>query len=272
MSDMPSGLASTLARVRSIETTLQQLGHKLENPAVAAVTSVAGQLASQGFEGILNQATPTPPSFAMPTSTGAGAFKLPASLQQTVERQARLHGIDPALVSAVIKAESGFNPQAVSSVGAQGLMQLMPATAKSMGVENAFDPAQNIAGGVKYLAGLLRKFGGDKALAVAAYNAGPGAVERYNGIPPYKETQQYVQRVLSYKDRFTETAAATANQPNNIALLPLNPLTPLNPLPLTPFYNTSSSVNANGGASIGAQSAMAQAALLQQNLTEQTLE
>jgi soluble lytic murein transglycosylase-like protein len=271
MSDMPSGLANTLARVRSIEATLQQLGNRFDNPALTAVASVAGQLVpQQGFEGILNQVAPA--TLQMPASTGAGSFTLPPALRQTVEQQAHLHGIDPALVSAVIKAESGFNPQAVSSVGAQGLMQLMPATAKSMGVENAFDPAQNIAGGVKYLAGLLRKFGGSKALAVAAYNAGPGAVERYNGIPPYRETQQYVQRVLSYKDRFTETAAAATSQPNNVALLPLNPLTPLNPLPLTPFYNTSSGANAGSGASIGAQSAMAQAALLQQNLTEQTLE
>ena len=110
-------------------------------------------------------------------------------------------GVDPALVGAVVSAESGFNPRAVSGTGAKGLMQLMDSTARSLGVKDSFDPAQNIAGGVKYLRQMLDKYGGDVKRAVAAYNAGPGAVDGSGGVPPYAETQTYVQRVLSLRDQ-----------------------------------------------------------------------
>jgi len=105
------------------------------------------------------------------------------------------YGIDPAFVRAVIHAESHFNPKAISKTGAQGLMQLMPATAAELGVKNSLSAKQNIKGGVKHLARLLRKYNGDNELASAAYNAGEGAVKRHGGIPPYKETQVYVERV-----------------------------------------------------------------------------
>lgn len=110
--------------------------------------------------------------------------------------------IDPAFVRAVIHAESHFNPQAVSKQGAQGLMQLMPATAKELGVKNSLSAQQNIKGGVKHLARLLRKYKGNNKLASAAYNAGEGAVKRYGGIPPYKETQVYVERVAILHQRY----------------------------------------------------------------------
>ncbi len=112
-----------------------------------------------------------------------------------INQAALRHNIDPAFVRAVIHAESHFNAQAISKTGAQGLMQLMPATARELGVKNSLSAKQNIKGGVKHLARLLNKYNGDNALASAAYNAGEGAVNRHGGIPPYKETQVYVERV-----------------------------------------------------------------------------
>ena len=119
-----------------------------------------------------------------------------------INQAALKHGIDPAFVRAVIHAESHFNPRAVSKQGAQGLMQLMPATARELGVKNSLSAQQNINGGVKHLARLLRKYNGDNKLASAAYNAGEGAVKRHGGIPPYKETQVYVERVGILHQRY----------------------------------------------------------------------
>ena len=112
------------------------------------------------------------------------------------------YGVDSALLHAVIHAESAFNPLAISTKGAQGLMQLMPATAGDLGVTDAFDAVQNIRGGARYLAELLKDFNGDSQLATAAYNAGPAAVQKYGGVPPYDETRLYVQRVAELRDRY----------------------------------------------------------------------
>jgi soluble lytic murein transglycosylase-like protein len=117
-----------------------------------------------------------------------------------INQAALRYGVDPAFVRAVIHAESHFNAQAVSKQGAQGLMQLMPATARELGVKDSLSAQQNIKGGVKHLARLLKKYNGDNKLTSAAYNAGEGAVKRHGGIPPYKETQVYVERVgILYK-------------------------------------------------------------------------
>ncbi len=115
-----------------------------------------------------------------------------------IEEAARLYQLPPDFIRAVVKVESNFQPDVVSRVGAIGLMQLMPGTARSMGVVNPFDPRQNIFGGTRYLRLLANLFQGDLVLTVAAYNAGEGAVQRYRGVPPYDETRRYVQRVLHH--------------------------------------------------------------------------
>jgi len=124
-----------------------------------------------------------------------------------IEKYADRHDIDPDFVKAVIKQESGFNPTATSHCGAMGLMQLMPGTAKELGVSNAYDPEQNIGGGVAYLKKMMSKFDNDPKLALAAYNAGPGAVSKFGGIPPYKETQNYVKNVLKAYETYKERAS-----------------------------------------------------------------
>jgi soluble lytic murein transglycosylase-like protein len=131
------------------------------------------------------------------------------AFQDPINTASRKFGVDPALVRAVIHAESAFRPKAKSKQGALGLMQLMPATAKDMGVVNAFSPEENIQGGVRYLAWLLQRTSGNTTLATAAYNAGPGAVERHNGIPPYEETRTYVKRVKILHDRYRLALAGT---------------------------------------------------------------
>ena len=118
-------------------------------------------------------------------------------IETIVSEAACEHGLPVELIQAIIKVESGGNRYAVSPSGAKGLMQLMDTTAQDMGVRDSFDPAQNISGGVRYMRKLLDKFDGDLELALAAYNAGPGAVERHGGVPPYRETELYVSKVLS---------------------------------------------------------------------------
>jgi soluble lytic murein transglycosylase-like protein len=134
------------------------------------------------------------------SATGGAAAtgsSLPATVPYAGEitAAAQANGLDPALLAGLIKQESGFNPHAGSGAGAQGLTQLMPATARGLGVSNPFDPAQSIMGGAKYLKQQLDAFGGDVTKALAAYNAGPGAVKRFGGVPPYAETQNYVRVV-----------------------------------------------------------------------------
>ena len=125
-----------------------------------------------------------------------------AELESLAANVARRHGLDPALVLAVASVESGFQPKAVSRKGAQGLMQLMPDTATSLGVVDAFDPETNLEGGSRYLAELITLYGGNLTKALAAYNAGPGAVKRHGGVPPYQETRAYVKKVLErYKKK-----------------------------------------------------------------------
>jgi soluble lytic murein transglycosylase-like protein len=122
----------------------------------------------------------------------------PREIDRTIKSAAFIHKVDANLVRAIVKTESNFDPLAVSHKGAMGLMQLMPATAKYLQVRDPFDPQQNIRGGVKYIGKLLKQYRGNVKLALAAYNAGPGAVSRFNGVPPYPETVHYIKKVLRY--------------------------------------------------------------------------
>ncbi|MCC4617913.1 lytic transglycosylase domain-containing protein [Xanthomonas campestris pv. asclepiadis] len=138
-----------------------------------------------------------------------GAIRLNTNAyQQEITAAAREFGVEEAIVRAIIHAESAYNPLALSRAGAQGLMQLMPGTARRFGVSDAYDATQNIRGGVQYLSWLLKRFNGDLTLAAAGYNAGEGAVDRYGGVPPYSETQRYVQRVGLLAGRYRGQATA----------------------------------------------------------------
>ncbi|MGX5732193.1 transglycosylase SLT domain-containing protein [Pseudoxanthomonas beigongshangi] len=131
-----------------------------------------------------------------------------AAYQAEIASASREFGVEEAVIRAIMHAESSYNPMALSHAGAQGLMQLMPATARRFGVSDAFNAGQNIRGGVQYLSWLLKRFNGDLRLAAAGYNAGEGAVDRHGGIPPYRETQRYVERVSVLADRYRGNIAA----------------------------------------------------------------
>jgi soluble lytic murein transglycosylase-like protein len=127
-------------------------------------------------------------------------------------QEANRYEVDPALVKAIIMAESGYNPKAISKKGAKGLMQLMPSTAEALGVEDIFNPEQNISGGVRYFKQLVNRFDGDVTLALAAYNAGSRKVRHYQGIPPFKSTQCYIKKVFKYYDLYKDQMTEKLNK------------------------------------------------------------
>ena len=170
-----TSLDITLQRINSIESRFQSLMSYGAQP-------------DADFQKILNK------SIANKSDTNAASR---SEINELIEKYADKNGLDSDFVKAVIKQESGFNPNATSRTGAMGLMQLMPETAKSLGVNDPYNATQNVDGGVRYLKSMLNKYNGNIILALAAYNAGPGAVDKYDGIPPYEETQNYVKNILS---------------------------------------------------------------------------
>jgi len=165
------------------------------------------QSIEKGFQSLMAYNTPKPSEdFQKILDTKVENSKNPSTvtrgeINELIDKYANQNGLDADFVKAVINQESGFNPNATSKCGAMGLMQLMPGTAQGLGVTNAYDPEQNIEGGTKYLKGLMDRFDNNKSLALAAYNAGPNAVKKYGGIPPYQETQNYVKNVLGKYER-----------------------------------------------------------------------
>jgi soluble lytic murein transglycosylase-like protein len=203
-------LAVSIESVLDRMNALQALMDSGSAPVAPATTSTAGfssalAAASTGTDSSASNASfaslasplGAAATTATPASTGPSALPAGTPYGAEITASAQANGLDPALLAGLIKQESGFKADARSGAGAQGLTQLMPGTAAGLGVTNPLDPAQSIEGGAKYLKQQLDRFGGDTARALAAYNAGPGAVKRYGGIPPFPETQHYVAKVLA---------------------------------------------------------------------------
>jgi len=196
-------VAAVVSRVAELEALIRP-------PAPAPAAAPATGTAATSFAGQLSAAQgATAPAASGPVGAAGGATEYDGLINAAAQR----HGIDPALLKGLIRQESNFDPNAGSSAGAQGLAQLMPGTAAALGVSNPKDPAQAVEGGAKYLKQQLDAFGGDVTKALAAYNAGPGAVQKYNGVPPYAETQNYVRQVQAYAAQYRTAPAAAASTP-----------------------------------------------------------
>lgn len=205
-------LASVTARVGELATMLAP-------PALAPVEAPARPAPADGdFRSRLSAAAAGSTQAASPggpaaPAAGAGAVAGEQRFAAEIDGAAARYGVDPALLRGLIRQESGFDPNAGSPAGARGLTQLMPGTAAGLGVTDPLDPAQSIDGGAKYLRQQLDAFGGDATLALAAYNAGPGAVKRFDGVPPYPETRDYVRRVQQFADEYRAAAAPRTSLP-----------------------------------------------------------
>lgn len=242
----PADATAATQRVQQLQTLIAQArqGGSTASFAAALDAASAGSGAGQGATatasaGIPAASTPAPPAAYAPTgyapATSVSAMPLtvsstPPTVSATpptgsttpptggstatpydgaIAQAAARYNLDPAVLHGLIQQESGFNPNSRSSAGALGLTQLMPGTASSLGVANPLDPVESIEGGARYLSQMMSRFGGNTEEALAAYNAGPGAVSQYGGVPPYAETQDYVSKVLGYADAYRQKLTST---------------------------------------------------------------
>lgn len=189
LDDARNGISNLERRFAAFTQVLRRELSSLESRCASALRSLFAPAPQQSGSAVAGPGAAAGPGGA----SQAGSSRYAG----IVDAAARRNRLDPALLDAVIGQESAFRPDAVSTAGAVGLMQLMPATAKELGVADPFDPAQNVEGGAKYLRSLIDRYGGRLDLALAAYDAGPGAVDRFGGIPPYAETQRYVASIMA---------------------------------------------------------------------------
>ncbi len=199
-------------RVRQLQTLIEQArqvsvsGVLSSAPASGTSQAPAGDFASALQAATTADATTADaPPLVEQSDSAAGGSAGSSEYNPLIEQAAARYGLDPAVLHGLIQQESGFDPSAQSSAGAAGLTQLMPGTATSMGVANPLDSAESIEGGARYLSQLMSEFGGNTEDALAAYNAGPGAVQRYGGIPPYAETRSYVSKVLGNAEAYRQS-------------------------------------------------------------------
>jgi soluble lytic murein transglycosylase-like protein len=222
---VPTGELTILQRMQQLQQLIESSrqvasGGQISNTATTATTNSSyPQTSNADFATALQTATTadasgvagsatTYPGLSSDSMTGASGGE--SEYDPLIEQAAARNGLDPALLHGLIQQESGFDPNATSSAGAAGLTQLMPSTASSMGVANPLNPAESIEGGARYLGQLMTEFSGNTEDALAAYNAGPGAVEQYRGVPPYAETQSYVTKVLGNAEAYREAHPTTA--------------------------------------------------------------
>ena len=212
---IPAGEQAIEARVAQLQAMIERTRSLAAGTLPTSIASGSSSTSTSqpvNFASALQAASSADATSANYSTTAYQPTSAPASGEYAalIEQAAQRNGVEPALLQGLIQQESGFDPNAQSSAGAAGLTQLMPGTAASMGVANPLDPAESIEGGARYLGQMMRQFGGNASDALAAYNAGPGAVQQYGGVPPYAETESYVSKVLGYAEGFRNGAPAGA--------------------------------------------------------------